>query len=109
MKVSPAQREVSMVRKKRRKRMTADHQLRKQMMRARVTERKTMVRRKNGTPRQNRHRFGPAPASSSLKCRTEVRTEKKEMMMEASWMKARCCCSSLPKSLPNSWNKMIEG
>ena len=48
MKVSPAQREVSSVRKKRRKRMTADHQLRKQMMRARVTARKTMVRKKNG-------------------------------------------------------------
>ena len=102
MKVSPAQREVSSVRKKRRKRMTADHQLRKQMMRARVTARKTMVRKKNGRPRQNRARFGPAPASSSLKWRTEVRTEKKEMRTEASWMKARCCCSWLPKSLPNS-------
>ena len=102
MKVSPAQREVRRVRKKRRKRRTADHQLRKQMMSARVTARKTMVRKKNGRPRQKRPRFGPAPASSSLKWRTEVRTEKKEMRTEASWMKARCCCSSLPKSLPNN-------
>ena len=48
--------------------------------------RKTMVSRKKGRPRQNRARFGPAPASSSLKWRTEVRTEKKEMRTEASWM-----------------------
>ena len=102
MKVSPAHSEVRRVRKKRRKRMTADHQLRKQMMRARVTARKRMVRKKNGRPRQKRPRFGPAPASSSLKWRTEVNTEKKEMRTEASWMKARCCCSSMPNSLPNS-------
>ena len=64
----------------------ADHQERKQIRRARVTDRKTMVSRKKGRPRQNRARFGPAPASSSLKWRTEVRTEKKEMRTEASWM-----------------------
>ena len=86
MNVSPAQRDVSSVRKKRRKRRMADHQERKQIRRARVMDRKTMVSRKKGRPRQNRARFGPAPASSSLKWRTEVRTEKKEMRTEASWM-----------------------
>ena len=56
MNVSPAQRDVSSVRKKRRKRRMADHQERKQIRRARVTDRKTMVTRKKGRPRQNRAR-----------------------------------------------------
>ena len=80
-KLSPIQTEVRTVMKKTRKMMMEDHQPRKQRTRENEMDLKTIVIRKNGSPRQNFPADLADLASNSLKCMTEKRSETKLMAM----------------------------